>query len=290
MCCIREREKGQPLLRAGARHVSGATSTSTPLGSEGTGQPRPPQPRRGGGGAGGVAFAPAASEVTATIMSAGTLGELSRLVRDHSGGGVYARQPLGPLHLTALFKQAAWLSSSRGVRGAGSTIHVEGAVHRVEEARLAKPVGASTVVGSSGASKTQLGGLLSVRGSTVEVLVDKAGQDERMPSASAAQPTDRNASDGSSASDEPTDKNASDGSSASAAPPTDKNAAVGLTALLDDLSERLFQQLEQMDVRGVCEVVWAMGKIRWVPMKNVGTTPVRTCLFTFCGLKYHHLG
>ncbi len=42
-----------------------------------------------------------------------TFDELLATVERHSPGGTFETRPLGPIHLTALFKQAAWLDRGR---------------------------------------------------------------------------------------------------------------------------------------------------------------------------------
>ena len=152
-------------------------------------------------------------------MSSRSLRELNRVLQDHSGGGRFARQPLGPRHLTALFKQAAWLGSSSGSTPAAYAGGLDPAATQAagQERRHSDEATAAPDPGSAGTSASV---------AAARATADPAPHAHR----------------------------------------TSPSAHLGqeLVALLDELSERLFQQLDRMDTRGVCEVAWAMGKLRWV--------------------------
>ncbi|KAG1678028.1 hypothetical protein FOA52_000824 [Chlamydomonas sp. UWO 241] len=147
---------------------------------------RPPPPRARHQGC-GRRLPPAPAELTSHIMGARGVRELSELVERHSPGGEFATRPLSHVHVTALYRQGAWLVSQRW--RSRSAEHADGGGGSGGH-------GAADAVGGGGGS----GG--------------RAEWD------------------------------------------------TAVEALAERLATRLFQVLDKMDMRGVAQVVWSMGKMR----------------------------
>ena len=124
------------------------------------------------------------------------------IVERHSPGGVFQHRPLGPIHVTALYRQAAWLDRQQQQQPWG----LGGQRDRDDHAVQGRDGGGPTVQG-------RYRGDPEVQG--------------RVGGGPAVQERYRG----------------------------------GMDNLVDQLNVRLFQVLPKMDMRGVAQALWSMGKM-----------------------------